>query len=137
MKMTSLGKWFVVIVLAWTGCATLQDVSSGEIGCPANDIAISDDEQGWGTRKWTAECDGRIFYCSALGGGRGAPHVACKERLERRTRQSPPAAPPAPAGCRYDTQCKGDRVCQDGRCVGAAPARGPAPPPAPPAPAVD
>lgn len=31
-------------------------------------------------------------------------------------------APSAPAGCQYDTQCKGDRICQDGACVAATPA---------------
>jgi hypothetical protein len=29
---------------------------------------------------------------------------------------------PAEAGCHYDTQCKGDRVCVKGECVDASPA---------------
>ena len=61
-----------------------------------------------------------------------------------------PAAPPSAAaavalkpaedlGCHYDTQCKGDRICSDGKCVppsappvAAAPAPAPAPSAAPP-----
>ncbi len=34
---------------------------------------------------------------------------------------SPTQSPPAHLGCQYDTQCKGDRVCQDGRCVDTEP----------------
>jgi hypothetical protein len=52
--------------------------------------------------------------------------------------EEPPAPPPAqpapeapaasvPAGCQYDTQCKGDRICRDGQCV--APTVPDAPPP--------
>jgi hypothetical protein len=38
-----------------------------------------------------------------------------------------PLAPPPPpientAGCHYDTQCKGDRICVEGRCTEPAPA---------------
>lgn len=40
----------------------------------------------------------------------------------------PPAAPAATAGCSFDTQCKGDRICVDGKCVSPPPAA--APPPA-------
>lgn len=50
-----------------------------------------------------------------------------------------PAAAPAPthAGCEFDTQCKGDRICIDGKCVEPAPkAVAPAEPVPPPAPSV-
>ena len=45
-----------------------------------------------------------------------------------------PAAPPAlapAAGCQYDTQCKGERICSNGSCVDPVPATGTssAPPP--------
>lgn len=36
-----------------------------------------------------------------------------------------PAAATGTTGCRYDTQCKGDRVCVQGQCIG--PAQNPAP----------
>jgi|HubBroStandDraft_6_1064221.scaffolds.fasta_scaffold754896_2 hypothetical protein len=29
-----------------------------------------------------------------------------------------PSTPPPPAGCEFDTQCKGERVCVKGACVG-------------------
>jgi hypothetical protein len=38
----------------------------------------------------------------------------------------------AAAQCTKDTDCKGDRICQDGSCVAVAPAPAPVPPPAPP-----
>ena len=40
----------------------------------------------------------------------------------------PPVEPPAPAGCASDSECKGDRICDNGKCV--APAAKPAEPPA-------
>lgn len=42
---------------------------------------------------------------------------------------SPPAnvAPTTDLGCHYDTQCKGDRVCNAGQCVEPAPALTPPP----------
>lgn len=35
------------------------------------------------------------------------------------TPSAPAAEQPPSAGCQYDTQCKGDRVCQKGECVDA------------------
>jgi hypothetical protein len=35
---------------------------------------------------------------------------------------APPLAPGPAAGCQYDTQCKGDRVCTSGVCVDPVPA---------------
>lgn len=29
----------------------------------------------------------------------------------------PPPTPPAPAGCQKDTDCKGERICENGECV--------------------
>jgi hypothetical protein len=36
-----------------------------------------------------------------------------------------PAFSPRPPGCSYDTQCKGDRVCDRGRCVAPTPNKEP------------
>lgn len=38
---------------------------------------------------------------------------------------TPPPATPSTAGCQYDTQCKGDRICENGSCVAPAPTTGP------------
>lgn len=49
------------------------------------------------------------------------------ERAQRQTQQprqgpaSAPSTPPVPAGCTYDTQCKGERICRDGTCVDPEP----------------
>jgi hypothetical protein len=40
------------------------------------------------------------------------PGVDCASPLP------PPAfPPPTPIGCQYDTQCKGDRICTEGKCA--------------------
>jgi hypothetical protein len=110
------------------GCASLESASSGQIGCAEEDIFISNDESGFGTRTWVATCHGKRFFCSAVGGE--STQVSCKEAMEeQKTRQhgdggemvrrpqAPPPAAPAQTGCQYDTQCKGDRICDDGECV--------------------
>ncbi len=45
------------------------------------------------------------------------------------TPNAEPQPTSAPLGCQYDTQCKGDRICHEGRCVD--PDRAPAPAPEP------
>jgi hypothetical protein len=50
---------------------------------------------------------------------------------------APAAAPPAVGGCVKDVECKGDRICVEGRCVAPAPAAPPTLTPVPaPAPVV-
>lgn len=51
-------------------------------------------------------------------------HVKQQARIE-----SPAASPSPPPGCQFDTQCKGNRVCQSGRCVD--PGQGPSVQPQP------
>jgi hypothetical protein len=52
-------------VLLVGGCGpNLAAASAGQIGCPASDIKITDDNPGWGTRTWTATCAGRTYQCS-------------------------------------------------------------------------
>jgi hypothetical protein len=119
------------------GCASLESVSSGQVGCAEQDITISNDEGGLGTRTWVATCHGKRFFCSAVAGGNGASQVSCKEEVVegrekqpgdrgevvRRPKPSPPAES-ADSGCQFDTQCKGDRICDHGECV-APPSRTP------------
>lgn len=103
----------LVLVLASVGCASLESVTSGQIGCAESDITISNDEQGWNSRTWTAECHGKTYYCSGQGGGKyNSGQVSCAEaegEVARKDQQR--------VGCHYDTQCKGDRVCRRGECV--------------------
>lgn len=50
-------------------------------------------------------------------------HEPPRSPIQARTPPAaPPAAPPASvvvAGCQYDTQCKGERICQAGQCIDA------------------
>ena len=67
-----------------SGCtsAPLKGASVGQIGCPENEIEISDDSAHLGSRSWTATCRGHRFYCSAVGTGEGATTTSCKEALK-------------------------------------------------------
>jgi hypothetical protein len=116
--------WFVLLLAPLTGCAAvLQDVTSGQIGCPAEQIHIVKDDVGWGTRTWSADCNGKIYFCSAHGGGsHSTAQVSCKEQAGAAPAMAPPGPPPPPpGGCQYDAQCKGDRVCKNGSCVDPTP----------------
>ena len=69
-----------------SGCITIstaqyQGVTSGLIGCPAEEILITNPQQGQITN-WEARCRGVQYYCTAV-----AKHLSCKEAL--------PAAPGA------------------------------------------
>jgi hypothetical protein len=106
-----------VVLFVSSGCASLPRVTSGQIGCPEGEIVISDHQPGWNTETWTAKCRNQTFYCSSVGGE--SRQVSCKED----TAGAPPdttAVTPA-GGCEFDTQCKGDRICQQGTCVDPAP----------------
>ena len=100
-------------VIAAAGCGSLQSVTSGQVGCPEGDIKILDENRGWSTTTWTAECNGHRFFCTTQAGGNNSMQTTCKEAV------TPPTGyPPAPqAGCQYDTQCKGNRVCRAGSCA--------------------
>lgn len=102
------------------GCATLGGLSAGHVGCPENEIVIKDDNYNLSTRTWTAECRGRKYYCSERGGGKYAnTEVACAESQPSPTAASPASPAAAASGCEYDTQCKGNRICQNRQCVDA------------------
>lgn len=116
----------VVCTLSATACAAeFVNVTSGEIGCPREEITVSDRHTGWNSGSWTAECRGRIYYCSGTAGSidcqpateEGIGHE--QQALEQ-TSGGSPGATPETSGCLYDTQCKGDRVCTQGSCVAPA-----------------
>jgi len=118
----------VLAVFILSGCtAGLVSVTSGQIGCPEKDITVTDHSSGWNTVTWTAECRGKRYFCSShSGSGEGSTaQVACKEDTATATAalapgSGSPSQSPAAAGCQYDTQCKGDRVCVEGACVEAS-----------------
>lgn len=59
---------FIFMALTIIGCAAstaeLRALSSGKIGCPANEIAIEDSRVGMKTASWTAKCQGKPYFCS-------------------------------------------------------------------------
>jgi hypothetical protein len=61
----------------------------------------------------------RPFVCKA-GGNAAIAHMDTEKRYYDRAtiiRVEEPGATGATAGCQYDTQCKGDRICVAGRCT--------------------
>jgi hypothetical protein len=55
----------------------------------------------------------RIGVAMAIGSV-AASDVGCRSRTT--SADSPSVAAPASAGCQKDADCKGDRICEDGRC---------------------
>jgi len=139
------------VSLLLTACGGLPAVTSGHVGCAESDITISDERVGWSISTWTAKCHQKTFYCSRITSSGDSSQTSCKEATPdvsnvTQAATPPSAAPQAPqapqadavnsveaGGCKYDTQCKGDRVCERGVCVtpGATPTAAPAPTPAP------
>jgi len=113
-----LGREVVLLVLFIVspilGCTTLPELSSGEIGCPADEVTISDHEMSWRSDTWTAECRGRRFYCTGVPPAEGGVTVSCTEEQTESTGTQ--HSPSETTGCQHDNQCKGDRVCNAGRC---------------------
>jgi hypothetical protein len=55
-----------LFALGLSGCAaSLRAATSGKIGCPEEEIAITRTSAGLGPATWTAECRGRRFFCGA------------------------------------------------------------------------
>jgi hypothetical protein len=101
----------IPLLVGIAGCASLQDATSGQIGCAASDIKITNDASGWNTRTWTAQCHGHTYYCSAI-----RDKVDCKKPDEETTTNDSDRTTDE-SGCHFDAQCKGDRVCRNGDCV--------------------
>lgn len=114
------------------GCTTLADVSSGQTGCSPEEVAVTNKKSTWSASTWTATCRGVTYHCSAHGGGEGSTaQISCTPQPGEATPGGSNASPPepaTPAGCGFDTQCKGDRVCEAGKCVSPAPPATPAEP---------
>jgi hypothetical protein len=132
-----LGSFFAVVSCALAllpACVTTQilaEESSGQVGCPPEEITITNKRDGAFNLVWKAQCRGVTYFCTF-----GDP-TSCKEEAG-----GPSAAPPTPpsddtpaaagAGSQYATQCKGERICEAGRCVDPSATRSvPAPEPAP------
>lgn len=90
-------------------------MTSGQIGCPTDEITITDDRNvPSAPRTWTAECRGKTYYYSAHSGGDDTTaQVSCKEA----SGGSDDGEAGSSAGCSSDKDCKGDRICRDSACV--------------------
>ena len=64
---------------ALAGCADLQSVSAGHIGCDPAEIEISEEERKLLTHTWIATCKGIEFICTERSGGEST-QVSCTER---------------------------------------------------------
>jgi hypothetical protein len=104
-----------LLALSIAGCAShLPTWTSGQIGCPVDEVVITNEDTVWSTRTWTARCRGKTYSCSEHSEGQANAHVACKENRDEAL-EAPPTV------CQFDTQCRGNRQCRDGQCVAPAP----------------
>jgi hypothetical protein len=52
------------LVATAVGCApSLKSYSVGRVGCPADEIEISDENEDVGAKTWTVSCRGQTYYC--------------------------------------------------------------------------
>lgn len=109
-------RFFILIsMLMVPGCAsTLASMASGQIGCPENEIEVLDHSPGLVSTTWVVACRGQRYYCSSVS---GAYSIQASCSPQQRPTEARVSRPSAPAGCQHDGQCKGDRICQAGRCV--------------------
>ncbi len=93
-----------LVVACWLGCGgpqptgpttpELQQATSGSIGCPANEITITNDsgyQSAAGIRSYTATCRDRVFQCT---GTSTSMTPECKEDLAPAPVELPPPPPP-------------------------------------------
>lgn len=69
----------VLVAVLTSACVTVgtyQRYSSGSVGCPPGEVAISDQSETFVGSTWTATCRGQRFYCSVPAGGGSATCTA-------------------------------------------------------------
>jgi hypothetical protein len=80
MKKMRLGILTLISITA-VGCAAstpeLQRLTASKTGCPENVIKISDSKVGMKTASWSADCEGKTYYCAGDDMLRG---VSCAEK---------------------------------------------------------
>jgi hypothetical protein len=105
-----LGVLGLLSLVVLGGCFDKQTATAGQIGCPASEVAISDEDStiGWdeAAETWTATCRDRVFICSHIktsgNNGTTSSSVSCHERLGSEGEQAKGSAPTAPAKHRAD-----------------------------------
>jgi hypothetical protein len=79
----SVGTLRLLSAVLLAGCAArMRAASAGEIGCAPDDVVISDDHTGWGSRTWKATCRGEVFQCSAVSTGNNTEQISCAKQVE-------------------------------------------------------
>lgn len=84
-------KLSALALLALASCgplSSLQLASSGHIGCPPEEIVISNDHLSFGARAWQGSCRARTYQCSSMGNTMSCVQLLAPTAL--------PAAPPPP-----------------------------------------
>lgn len=101
---------------------TARVASVGHVSCRAEEMVIEEVDYESGFYNWQVTCPNGVFMCSK-------ERASAREHAETHCSplgpQAPPMGqPPAPqpyyvpvAGCSYDTQCTGGRVCRNQACV--------------------
>lgn len=115
------GRGFLIAgLMQLASCSGLEQLSSGHVGCAPDEITVSQHNTSLVGRTWTAQCRGQEYFCSTNGGGDGANAVvACTVAAGPPGGAGAVPAPPQAIGCSYDTQCKGERICEEGVCTAA------------------
>ncbi len=73
-----------VCLLLTGGCLSPRSMSTGHIGCPPNEIQISDEREtffppSW---TWTASCRGKRYFCSRQPTGQHSAQTSCAPAAE-------------------------------------------------------
>jgi len=103
------------LALAQVSCTGPATVSAGQVGCSPGDIEIVDHKAHWGSDTWVAICAGQRYHCTFTASQQGGGETSCTRAQS--DVQSSTDSSTSGAGCQYDQQCKGDRVCDSGQCV--------------------
>jgi len=73
------GILLTLVIAAFLNGCTINKVkyTSGLIGCPENEIVVTESSGGLMANTWTAKCQDRVFYCTY----RSASRVDCTESI--------------------------------------------------------
>jgi len=96
-------------------------LTAAHTGCDSRTIKISDRTNDYRSQAWMwrASCNGKQYNCSRMKEVTTCTEVqvATASTTVANAPGSATAPEPSCSGCSYDTQCKGDRICENGACV--------------------
>ena len=73
-----------LLLLMLPACATgfYRSASSGQMGCPEDEVDVGSVSSSLRSQNWEATCRGHKFYCTSVSSmGFGSNQVSCKEEL--------------------------------------------------------